>query len=162
MTTYLLAVNGSKIDTKTFASLYVGVCKADKTTLKGGQPSTHFLCILKESFQPYFPMVLDMSFPLPSCFFRHGFRVNNLFINLIDALFFTDYKILKMIIFTAVFWNLLWSHKKFSITLTYLSPSDITIELPFANFSITICLLSDRFFRVSNSPFDRYWGKLLL
>ena len=30
LTVYLLAVNGSKICTKNFVSLYLGVCKADK------------------------------------------------------------------------------------------------------------------------------------
>ena len=48
LTVYLLLVNGSKIGTKYFASLYVGVWKADKIGLKGGQPSTHFLCTLQE------------------------------------------------------------------------------------------------------------------
>ena len=45
---YLFLVNGSKIGTKYFASLYVGVCKADKIGLKGGQPLTRFLCTLQE------------------------------------------------------------------------------------------------------------------
>ena len=45
---YLFLVNGSKIGTKYFASLYVGVCKADKIGLKDGQPLTHFLCTLQE------------------------------------------------------------------------------------------------------------------
>ena len=36
LTVYLLVVNGSKLDTKNFAGLYVGVCKADKIALKGG------------------------------------------------------------------------------------------------------------------------------
>ena len=38
--------NGSKIGIKYFGSLYVGVCKADKIGLKGGQPSRHILCTL--------------------------------------------------------------------------------------------------------------------
>ena len=42
LTKYLLVVNGSKIGSEYFASLYVGVCKADKTSVKGGQPSTYF------------------------------------------------------------------------------------------------------------------------
>ena len=42
-------VNGSKIGTKTFASLYV-VCKANKTGLNGRQSSTHFLCTLQETY----------------------------------------------------------------------------------------------------------------
>ena len=37
LTVYLLVVNGSKIDTNYFKSLYVRVCKADKIGLKGGQ-----------------------------------------------------------------------------------------------------------------------------
>ena len=36
LTVYLLVVNGSKIGTKYFANLYVGVCEADKIGLKGG------------------------------------------------------------------------------------------------------------------------------
>ena len=48
LTVYLLSVSGSKIGTKYFASLYVGVCKADKIGLKDGQPLTHFLCTLQE------------------------------------------------------------------------------------------------------------------
>ena len=32
---YLLVVNGSKIGTKYFASLYVGVCKVDEIGIKG-------------------------------------------------------------------------------------------------------------------------------
>ena len=50
LTVYLLVVNGSKIGTKYLASLYVGVCKADKIGLKGGQPSTHFSCILQDPY----------------------------------------------------------------------------------------------------------------
>ena len=50
LTVYFLLVNGSKIDTKYFASLYVGVFKADKIGLKGGQPSTHFLCTIQEPY----------------------------------------------------------------------------------------------------------------
>ena len=41
-----LRVNGSKLGTEYFTSLYVGVCKAYKIGLKDGQPSTHFLCTL--------------------------------------------------------------------------------------------------------------------
>ena len=40
---FFLLVNGSKISTKYFASLYVGARKADKIDLKGGQPSTPLL-----------------------------------------------------------------------------------------------------------------------
>ena len=36
LTVYLLSVSGSKIGTKYFASLYVGVYKADKIGLNGG------------------------------------------------------------------------------------------------------------------------------
>ena len=50
LTVYLILANGSKTDTKDFASLYVGVCKADKIGLKGRQPSTHFLCTLQETY----------------------------------------------------------------------------------------------------------------
>ena len=48
LTVYFLLVNGSKIGTKYFASLYVGVSKADKIGLKGGLSSIHFLCTLQE------------------------------------------------------------------------------------------------------------------
>ena len=47
---YLLVVNGSKISTKNFLSLYIGACKADKIFLKVRQPSTNFLCILQEPY----------------------------------------------------------------------------------------------------------------
>ena len=50
LTVYLLLVNGSKIGTKYSASFYVGVCKAYKIGLKGGQPSTHFLCTLLDPY----------------------------------------------------------------------------------------------------------------
>ena len=46
LTLCLLVVNGSKIVTKCFLSLYVGVCKADKIGLKGTQPSAQFSCVL--------------------------------------------------------------------------------------------------------------------
>ena len=46
----ILLVKGSKIGTKYFTSLYLGVCKADKIGLKGGLPSTHYLCILQEPY----------------------------------------------------------------------------------------------------------------
>ena len=52
---FFLLVNGSKISTKYFASLHVGARKADKIDLKGGQPSTPFLCTLQE-----FPQVSDV------------------------------------------------------------------------------------------------------
>ena len=47
LTVYLLLVNGSKIGTKYFASLYVAVCKADEIGLKSGHPSTHFYTLYK-------------------------------------------------------------------------------------------------------------------
>ena len=37
-TVHLLVVNGFEIGLKYFTSLYVGVCKADKIGLNGGQP----------------------------------------------------------------------------------------------------------------------------
>ena len=49
MTVYLLVVNGSKIGTKYFASLYVGVCKANQIGLKGVQ-HRHFLWALQEPY----------------------------------------------------------------------------------------------------------------
>ena len=50
LTVYLLLVDGSKTDTKDFASLYAGVCKADKIGLKGRHPLTHFVCTLQEPY----------------------------------------------------------------------------------------------------------------
>ena len=47
LTVYLLVVYSSKIGTKYFARLYVGVCKADKIGLEGGQPLTHFYALYK-------------------------------------------------------------------------------------------------------------------
>ena len=49
MTVYLLVVNGSKIGTKYFASLYVGVCKANQISLKRAQ-HRHFLWALQEPY----------------------------------------------------------------------------------------------------------------
>ena len=37
-TVHLLVVNGFEVGLKYFTSLYVGVCKADKIGLNGGQP----------------------------------------------------------------------------------------------------------------------------
>ena len=96
LTVYLLVVNGSKLDTKNFAGLYVGICKADKIALKGGQPSADFLCTLQE------PCIFSGLFPsnfrcLPV--FPEMFRVNKLFINLICTFFLTGNKIPEMIIF---------------------------------------------------------------
>ena len=45
----LLVVKGFKIGTKNFASLYVGVFKADKIGRNGGQFPTVALCTLHES-----------------------------------------------------------------------------------------------------------------
>ena len=50
LTMHLFLVNGSKIGTKYFSSLYVTVYKVDKLGLKGGQPSTHFLYTLQEPY----------------------------------------------------------------------------------------------------------------
>ena len=50
LTVYVLFVNDSKIGTKYFANLYLRVCKAEKIVLKGGQPSTHFLCVLQAPY----------------------------------------------------------------------------------------------------------------
>ena len=50
LTLYLLVVNDSKRGTTYLASLDVGVCKANKIDLKGGQPSSHFLCTLQEPY----------------------------------------------------------------------------------------------------------------
>ena len=46
----LLLVNCSKIATKNFPRLCIGVFKADKISLKDGQLSTYFLCNLQESY----------------------------------------------------------------------------------------------------------------
>ena len=56
LTVYLLVINGFKIGTKNFASLYEGVCKADIIVLKDGQPSIALcfhsqLILLRELFQ---------------------------------------------------------------------------------------------------------------
>ena len=48
---YLLVVNGSKICTKNFSSLYASVYKEDKVGLKSVQPSKRFLCILQEPYR---------------------------------------------------------------------------------------------------------------
>ena len=50
LTVHFLVFNDPKIDTRAFASLYVGVCKVDKFGLNGGQLSAHFFCTLKEQY----------------------------------------------------------------------------------------------------------------
>ena len=48
---YLLVVNNdTEIGFKNFASLYVGVCKADNTCLKGRKSSTCFSCLLQAPY----------------------------------------------------------------------------------------------------------------
>ena len=47
LSVYFFVVNGSKIGTKYFARLYVGVCKASKDGLKGEQPLTLFYAFYK-------------------------------------------------------------------------------------------------------------------
>ena len=45
---YLLAVNGSKIDTKRFAGLYVGVCKAHKLVWNANSHQHTFYAFYKK------------------------------------------------------------------------------------------------------------------
>ena len=79
LTVYLLVVTGSKLGTKYFASLYVGVCKAEKIGLKGGQRSTNFLCTLQK---PYIiPGLVPTWFQISLCFFGGAVKVNKVFIN---------------------------------------------------------------------------------
>ena len=47
---YSLVVRGSSIETKNFASLYVGVPMADKIGLKDGRPSVTILWTLAEPY----------------------------------------------------------------------------------------------------------------
>ena len=83
-------VNGSEIGTKSFASLYVSVCKADKIGLKGEQWSKYFLCTLKE---PY--IILGL---VPTGFRCFGITSDILiestsFLYILDAFFLTENKI---------------------------------------------------------------------
>ena len=48
LTVHLLLVSGSKKGVKYFASLYVGVCEADKIGLKHGQLLAHFYALYKK------------------------------------------------------------------------------------------------------------------
>ena len=50
-------------------------------------------------------------------------------------------KFKKLSTFPAVFLNLLWSLKMFSIFWMYLSLSTVTIELPLSDFWMTICFV---------------------
>ena len=62
-TSYLLLVNGSKMSTKNFASLNLGVCKADNIDLKGGQPLAHIYALYKKYFwKMYFPLKLSICY----------------------------------------------------------------------------------------------------
>ena len=124
---HLLVVMGFKIGTKNFASLCVRVRKADKIGLKSGKPSTHFFM--------HFTRTIHYSRSSFHCFEMSLMRF-----------FWLKIKFKKSWPFTAVFWNLFWSLKKFSIFLTYLSLSNITIKLSFPDLWMTICLFCDRFF----------------
>ena len=81
LTVYLLLVNGSKIDTKYFASFYLGVCKANW--------SEKWTAI--DKFFMHFTRTIHYSrpsyhwFQMSSCFFRHAVRVNKLFKNFVSA-----------------------------------------------------------------------------
>ena len=59
---YLLVLSSSKIGTKYFASLYVGVCKADKIGLKSDSHRHIFYALHKNHtlFQVYLLLVLDV------------------------------------------------------------------------------------------------------
>ena len=93
LTVYLLVVNGSKIGNKYFESLYVGVYKADKIGLKGGQPSTQFTRTI------YYSRSSSHWFQMSSCFFRHAVRVKKLYINFFNEFFLTGNKIQEIVIF---------------------------------------------------------------
>ena len=77
------------------------------------------------------------------CFFIHAVRVNEFFINFIDAFFWLVIKFKKLSSFTTVFRNLLWLLKKFIIFLIYLSMSTITIESLLSDFWIMISFFWD-------------------
>ena len=101
LTVYFSVVNNSKIDTKYFVSLYVGVCKADKIGLRGGQPSTHFFMHFKRIL--HYSRYNSHWFQISSCFFRHAVRVNKLYINFINVFFLTGNKVQKILIFYSSF-----------------------------------------------------------
>ena len=77
------------------------------------------------------------------CFFIHAVRVNEFFINFIDAFFWLVIKFKKLSSFTTVFRNLLWLLKKFIIFLIYLSMSTITIESLLSDFWIMVSFFWD-------------------
>ena len=70
LTVYSLLVSGSKIGTKYLASFCVGVCQANKISLKGGQQGTHFLCTLQE------PYIIPGLVPTGSSLFRNYIIAN--------------------------------------------------------------------------------------
>ena len=50
LTVYTFLVQVSNIGTKNLARLYVGVCKADRIDLNGGQPCTSCFCTLQSPY----------------------------------------------------------------------------------------------------------------
>ena len=62
------------------------------------------------------------------------------FLQILSMGFWLVIKFKKFSYFTSVFWNLLWSLKKFSFFLIFVSLSTITIELPLSDFWMTVCL----------------------
>ena len=92
---HLLVVMGFKIGTKNFASLCVRVRKVDKIGLKSGKPSTHFF----------------MHFTRTIHYSRSSFHYFEMYL---VRFFWLKIKFKKSSPFTAVFWNLFWSLKKFS------------------------------------------------
>ena len=97
LTVYLLVVSGSKIGNINFASLNAGVCQADKISLKCGNPSTHIFMHFTRAI--HYTRSSSHWFQMSLCFLGYDVRVNELFINFIDAFFLTDNKIQKIVIF---------------------------------------------------------------
>ena len=160
LTVHFLVVNGSKIGTNKYASLYVSNCKADKVVLKSEQTSTQsyafhrstqFYALCKSTQFYAFVKTTYYSEPsshlsqMSSYFFRDAVWVSKFFIYLIDAFFLTGNKNKKIIVF-----------KNFLIFFLIIQSFFNHIEYTY------LYLFCDRFCRASISPFDRCWVTLLL
>ena len=91
----LLLVNCSKIATKNFPRLCIGVFKADKIGLKYGQSSTYFLCNLQESY------IITGLVPLVSDVFVNWKRPSKGPLTVLNYKLFSKVKIIYVTIFAS-------------------------------------------------------------
>ena len=87
---YSFLVKGFNMGTKNLARLYVGVCKANKFSRNGGQPSIYCLCTLQ---LPYIkPELVPTGFTDLSISFDVLLESTK-FLKMVYTLFLTNYKV---------------------------------------------------------------------